>query len=114
MAKKIPNVTHIPGELEICHKRGVIYFHTTNEEIAQKYGSVTILRICQLPKPIPQRAIDITHMIGLYTADTMADGPMCTCGADRTGPSAEAHDADCPAAVQHRKLFQIWAMRFHH
>lgn len=22
----------------------------------------------------------------------------CTCGADRTGPSAEAHDVDCPAA----------------
>lgn len=22
----------------------------------------------------------------------------CTCGADRTGPSAEAHDLDCPAS----------------
>jgi protein gp37 len=25
------------------------------------------------------------------------DGLPCTCGADRTGPSAEAQDADCPA-----------------
>lgn len=25
------------------------------------------------------------------------EGPPCTCGADRTGPSAEAHKEDCPA-----------------
>ena len=25
------------------------------------------------------------------------DNKRCTCGADRTGPSAEAHDDDCPA-----------------
>jgi hypothetical protein len=27
--------------------------------------------------------------------------PECTCGADRTGPSAEAHKDDCPAAAPH-------------
>jgi hypothetical protein len=27
-------------------------------------------------------------------------GQACTCGADRTGPSAEAHDDDCPAKVR--------------
>jgi hypothetical protein len=25
--------------------------------------------------------------------------PQCTCGADRTGPSAEAHDSGCPATA---------------
>jgi hypothetical protein len=25
--------------------------------------------------------------------------PQCTCGADRTGPSAEAHDSDCPTTA---------------
>jgi hypothetical protein len=98
--KKTHIPTRLPGELEICHKRGVIYFHTTDEEIAKKYGSVTILRICQLPKPIPECVIDITHMIGVDYAPLCT---FCTCGADRTGPSAEAHDADCPAAV-HRKM----------
>jgi len=27
------------------------------------------------------------------------EGPACTCGADRTGPSAEAHKPKCPAGV---------------
>lgn len=27
--------------------------------------------------------------------------PTCTCGADRTGPSAESHKDDCPAAAPH-------------
>lgn len=27
---------------------------------------------------------------------------VCTCGADRTGPSAEAHDKDCPASFEYR------------
>lgn len=27
--------------------------------------------------------------------------PPCTCGADRTGPTAEAHDRKCPAAKSH-------------
>lgn len=54
----------IQGELEIDQDRGVIYFHTEDEEITLKYGSVTILRICRLPKPIPESALDITHMVG--------------------------------------------------
>jgi len=56
--------TRILGELEIDHDRGVLYFHTSDPEIASKYGSVTILRICRLPSPIPPRALDITHMFG--------------------------------------------------
>ena len=31
----------------------------------------------------------------------MDRGPKCVCGADRSGPSAEAHKADCPAARSH-------------
>jgi hypothetical protein len=33
------------------------------------------------------------------TAAAPAASPQCTCGADRTGPSAEAHDSGCPAAA---------------
>jgi hypothetical protein len=51
--------TRIKGELEIDHKRGVIYFHTEEEETSEKYGSITILRICGLPE-IKESAIDIT------------------------------------------------------
>ncbi len=50
----------IPGMLEIDEDRGVIYFHTNRPSIAEKYGSTTILRICRLPTPIPERHIDIT------------------------------------------------------
>ena len=38
-------ITHFKGHLEIDHNRGVVYFHSVN--------GVTILRICNLPKPIP-------------------------------------------------------------
>jgi hypothetical protein len=52
----------ISGQLEIDHDRGVIYFHANNPSLA---GAVTMLRICQLPTPIPKRkALDITHMHG--------------------------------------------------
>ncbi len=48
----------IEGVLEIDRSRGVIYFHS-------KEGR-TVLRICNLPAPIPKDAIkeglDITHM----------------------------------------------------
>lgn len=44
---------HIMGELEIDPERGVIYFHAANGR--------TLLRICQLPTPIPLRALDISH-----------------------------------------------------
>lgn len=54
--------TKINGQLEIDHERGVIYFHTTEERVLEQLNTVTILRICQLPKPIPKnRAIDITY-----------------------------------------------------
>lgn len=64
MAKPKLDTITIPGELEIDPNRGVIYFHTSDEKIAAKYGSVSILRICQLPRPIPPRAMDITFEYG--------------------------------------------------
>ena len=49
--------SEIKGVLEIDHERGVIYFHA--------YYGITQLRICSLPKPIPDGlAMDITHMFG--------------------------------------------------
>lgn len=49
-------------ELEIDHDRGVIYVHC-------KRTGRTILRICNLPKPIPflgdLGSIDLTHMKGV-------------------------------------------------
>jgi len=60
----------IKGELEIDPDRGVIYFH--NGSTGQ-----TVLRICRLPKPIPDPTqeteysavhgvmLDITHMFGV-------------------------------------------------
>jgi hypothetical protein len=57
--------TKIQGELEIDRDRGVIYFHTSDKEVAERYGGVTVLRICNLPKPIPVGVIDITHMVGV-------------------------------------------------
>jgi hypothetical protein len=54
----------IKGILEIDPERGVIYFHDA------KTGQ-SILRICNLPKPIPTKGdaikgslLDITHMVG--------------------------------------------------
>jgi len=52
----------IEGILEIDQDRGVIYFHSN------EHGH-TPLRICSLPKPIPDPSnfgigLDITHMIG--------------------------------------------------
>jgi hypothetical protein len=51
----------IRGELEIDQDRGVIYFHSLEQ-------GITALRICNLPKPIPDPRIngmlDITHMHG--------------------------------------------------
>jgi hypothetical protein len=58
------NRTVIHGQLEIDHERGVIYFNS--------YEGCCILRVCNLPRPIPQvgtdpvpeRMLDITHLIG--------------------------------------------------
>ena len=52
--------TKLPAEIEIDHDRGVIYIHVVEGPLA---GS-TILRICNLPTPIPSdRQLDITHMV---------------------------------------------------
>jgi len=91
------DVTQLHGILEIDHKRGVIYFHCDELEKVEKFG-VTALRICQLPKPIPERALDITHMMG---ADWSGERkcPIC-CGTGRVkqtsfvDPSKEI-DRDC-------------------
>jgi hypothetical protein len=59
--------TVLKGELEIDHERGVIYFHITDPKAMLSRTVVTALRICNLPRPIPQiqdRALDITHMTG--------------------------------------------------
>lgn len=60
--------TCLPAILEIDHERGVIYVHLTNAGDIMKFGTHTILRICQLP-PIPRfdlrnnnEMLDITHM----------------------------------------------------
>lgn len=53
------------GQLQIDNERGVIWFHCNDPEIAEKYGSVSILRICSLPKPIPETALDITFGYGV-------------------------------------------------
>jgi hypothetical protein len=59
-------ITKLKGELEIDHDRGVIYFHTSNKTFAKKANAITILRICQLPTPIPEyKQLDITHMFGV-------------------------------------------------
>jgi hypothetical protein len=52
------------GQLEVDAERGVIYFHLNKEADTELLRAVTLLRICRLPTPIPERAIDITHMIG--------------------------------------------------
>lgn len=59
--------TILEGQLEIDHERGVIYFHLTNGNDIRSLMVITALRICNLPKPIPQiqdRTLDITHMVG--------------------------------------------------
>ena len=50
----------INGTLEIDSERGVIYFHTVEEDAARMYGGPTIMRVCGLPKPIPVQMLDIT------------------------------------------------------
>lgn len=63
-------------EIEVDNERGVIYTHLiTNGQ--------TVLRICNLPKPIPtigpmKEFLDITHMVG-----TNWNGAMKVVNADR-------------------------------
>jgi hypothetical protein len=56
-------ITKVTGELEICHDRGVIYFHFTDKVDIMKYGQMTPLRICGIDTPIPplesERQIDL-------------------------------------------------------
>jgi hypothetical protein len=58
--------TTIMGAPEIDHNRGVIYFHVF--DALRSDLPPTILRICQLPTPIPEperkTLLDITHMHG--------------------------------------------------
>jgi len=60
-------ITKLDGQLEIDHERGVIYFHLSDEKQVKELETLTVLRICRLPKPIPeikQRMLDVTHMVG--------------------------------------------------
>lgn len=58
-------VTRHKAQLEIDHDRGVIYVH------CERTGR-TLLRICSLPKPVPDLGdlgtIDLTHMEGVMYA----------------------------------------------
>lgn len=58
-------VTRHDAQLEIDHDRGVIYVHC-------KITGRTLLRICSLPKPVPELGdfgtIDLTHMKGVMYA----------------------------------------------
>lgn len=47
------SVTTIPGYLEIDHVRGVVYFHTNDQKVTEKCGTVTVLRLSNLPTPVP-------------------------------------------------------------
>jgi hypothetical protein len=57
--KRWKKIMEIPGVLEIDHERGVIYFHTDDEEALKLYQTTNILRICGLGKMRVGR-IDIT------------------------------------------------------
>jgi len=64
----------IKGELEIDSERGVIYFHTNDEAEVEKCGTVSILRICRLPTPIPDdQQLDITMGHGVNWESTPWD-----------------------------------------
>ena len=52
------------GMLEVDHERGVIYFHLKDLPKINQYKTVTLLRIGNLPKPIPDEPMDIIHMHG--------------------------------------------------
>jgi len=59
MAKEIVSRSVFKGELEVDHLRGVIYFHCADEAACDKWHGVTLLRISGLPRPLPERAMDI-------------------------------------------------------
>lgn len=80
-------MTTIKAQLEVDHSRGVIYVH-------DETGSVTLIRICNLPNPIPFRfaQIDITHMVGvsitplIVPIDSRITDTKCTGANDGTCP----------------------------
>lgn len=92
--------TLIDGQLEIDHNRGVIYFHSLT--------GATIIRICNLPTPIPkigdgpipERMLDITHLVGQdWQGDIrLKPGSPSTFRLDQVliqPPSSDVH-GDCP------------------
>jgi hypothetical protein len=66
------------GQLQIDENRGVIYFHLTDPKEIEYLGMVTILRICNLPKPIPvpQNKDDWTQLHGAWDINV---GKDCVC-----------------------------------
>ena len=60
VSKETATRTVIDGQLEIDHLRGVIYFHCSDPAIAEKWNGVTLLRVCGLPTPLPERAMDVS------------------------------------------------------
>lgn len=53
-------MTSYEGTLEINHENGMIYFHVASDAVADEIGTVTLLRIGGLPKPISKnRALDV-------------------------------------------------------
>jgi len=53
------------GTLQIDEERGVIYFHCESTKEMKARATVSPLRICNLPHPIPDnQQLDITHLIG--------------------------------------------------
>jgi len=60
----------ISGQLEIDHKRGVIYFHANPGQNVPP----TVLRICRLGplRPIGDECYDITHLVGHNMAKAIA------------------------------------------
>lgn len=71
-------ISYINGQLEINHLKGKIYFHIGEENFDNKDSNgnkielptiLTILRICNLPTPIPNplyinALLDIIHLKG--------------------------------------------------
>jgi len=63
-------ISQFKGEMVIDHERGVIYVN------CNRTGR-TLLRICNLPKPVPvlgeMGSIDLTHMKGVIYAIPQAE-----------------------------------------
>jgi len=83
------------GELEIDTERGVVYFHVKNPATAFSIGTVTLLRICQLPTPVPtDRQLDITHMYGANWMNKQQLTGCDSCGQDKPVETVAVSYAD--------------------